>query len=188
MATLHVAGSATLLVQLHQGWSPEQVKSALVNSAKRPVGNETNGAPLLNPMSRGGGRIDLAAASMVSATLEALPDEASIGFGSLAPQAGQTRSVTLTVTSVSGVSVGYTVTIAQAVTLTGGSITVSTGGFLLGAGGVTTITVTITVSSSVAQGNYYGDIVLTGGPVVLQVPYWIRVVQQGRGAGQVRPV
>src|SRR5207248_2297041 len=70
MATPHVAGSAALLIQLHPGWSPEQIKSALVNSAHRPVKSFSSGAALKNPMVRGGGRIDLAAASQVTATLE----------------------------------------------------------------------------------------------------------------------
>src|SRR3989441_2775793 len=46
MATPHVAGSAALLIQLHPNWSPEQVKSALVNSAHRPVKSSTSGSAL----------------------------------------------------------------------------------------------------------------------------------------------
>ncbi len=34
MATPHVSGAAALLLQLHPGWSPEQVKSALVSGSK----------------------------------------------------------------------------------------------------------------------------------------------------------
>src|SRR5256712_8092711 len=58
MATPHVAVSAALLIQLHPGWSPEQINSALVNSAHRPVKSFSTGNPLKNPMVRGGGRID----------------------------------------------------------------------------------------------------------------------------------
>src|SRR6266480_5220523 len=69
MATPHVAGAAALLKQLHPTWSPAQIKSALVQSAARPVKSSSTGNPLMNPMDRGGGRINLAAASMVTATI-----------------------------------------------------------------------------------------------------------------------
>src|SRR2546426_11631859 len=69
MATPHVAGAAALLKQLHPTWSPLQIKSALVNTAHRPVKSSSTGNPLPNPMDRGSGRINLAAASMVTATI-----------------------------------------------------------------------------------------------------------------------
>src|SRR3989442_10507669 len=102
MATPHVAGSAALLIQLHPGWSPEQVKSALVNSAHRPVKSFSSGAALKNPMVRGGGRIYLAAASQVTATLEAgnCDGPASFSFRELV-SSGMTRSFNITFTFVS---------------------------------------------------------------------------------------
>ena len=33
MAAPHVAGAAALLLQLHPGWTPKQVKSALMSTA-----------------------------------------------------------------------------------------------------------------------------------------------------------
>src|SRR5216683_5048201 len=129
MATLHVAGSAALLIQLHPNWSPEQIKSALVNSAHRPVKSFSSGAAINDPMRRGGGRIDLAAASQVTATLEASPTtvgtgdgQASFSFGEL-PSAGMTRSFDITVTSVSTSTVTYAISVAPAVS--GPSITPS---------------------------------------------------------------
>src|SRR2546427_457224 len=69
MATPHTTGSAALLLAAHPGWSPEQVKSALVNTADRPVKSPSNGAALASPLSRGGGRINVRSADQTPATL-----------------------------------------------------------------------------------------------------------------------
>jgi minor extracellular serine protease Vpr len=185
MATPHVAGSAALLIQLHPNWSPEQVKSSLVNSAHRPVKSPTSGSALQNPMSRGAGRIDLAAASQVSATLETSPTPSTIGngqasfsFGEL--HAAQTRSFTITLTSVSTSTITYVVSVVPAVA--GPTITPSVTSLTLPAGGTATVDISLTLSPDLA-GAFYGDVQLTGGPVVLSVPYWVTVDPPGRGFG-----
>src|SRR5207247_10295353 len=104
MATPHVAGSAAILMQLHPDWSPEQIKSALVTTGDT-VKSFTTAAPLSNPMVRGGGRIDLADAGFVPATVESDPNQASIDFGAYPPQSF-TVSEAVIVTDTSGV--GYT--------------------------------------------------------------------------------
>ena len=186
MATPHVAGSAALLIQLHPNWSPEQVKSALVNSAHRPVKSSTSTSSLLNPMTRGAGRIDLAAASQISATLETSPTpsmlgngQASFSFGEL-HASDQTRSFTITLTSVSTSTITYTISIVPAVA--GPTVTPSVTSLTLSAGGTATVDISLTLSSSLS-GAFYGDVQLTGGPVVLNVPYWVTVDPPTQGAG-----
>jgi subtilisin family serine protease len=186
MATPHVAGSAALLVQLHPTWSPEQVKSALVNSAHRPVKSSTSGSALQNPMSRGAGRIDLAAASQVSATLETSPTpsklgngQASFSFGELRASS-QTRSFTITLTSVSTSTITYTVSVVPAIS--GPTITPSVTSLTLAAGGTATVDVSLALSPSLS-GAFYGDVQLTGGPVTLNVPYWVTVDPPIGGSG-----
>src|SRR5712691_2694972 len=186
MATPHVAGSAALLIQLHPNWSPEQVKSALVNSAHRPVKSSTSTSALSNPMSRGAGRIDLAAASQVSATLVTSPTssmlsngQASFSFGQL-QASSQTRSFTITLTSVSTSTITYAVSIMPAVA--GPSITPSVTSLTLSAGGTATVDISLTLSPNLA-GAFYGDVQLSGGPVVLNVPYWVTVDPPNGGAG-----
>jgi len=185
MATPHVAGSAALLIQLHPNWSPEQVKSALVNSAHRPVKSSTSTSALLNPMTRGAGRIDLAAASQVSATLETSPTssmlsngQASFSFGQL-QASSQTRSFTITLTSVSTSTITYAVSIMPAVA--GPSITPSVTSLTLSAGGTATVDISLTLSPNLA-GAFYGDVQLSGGPVVLNVPYWVTVDPPNQGS------
>jgi len=187
MATPHVAGSAALLIQLHPSWSPEQVKSALANSAHRPVKSSTSGSALLNPMNRGAGRIDLAAASQISATLETSPTtstlgngQASFSFGELRASS-QTRSFTITLTSVSTSTVTYTVSVVPAVS--GPTVTPSVTSLTLSAGGTSTVDVSLTLSPSLS-GAFYGDIQLIGGPVVLNVPYWVTVDPPGGSGGR----
>src|SRR5438552_7623173 len=152
MATPHVAGSAALLIQQHPDWSPEQVKSALVNSAHRPVKSFSTGNQLKNPMVRGGGRIDLAAASQVTATLEASPTtvgigngQASFSFGEL-PSSGITRSFDITVASVSTSTVTYSISVLAA--SAGPTITPSVTSLTVVAGGTGTVTVSLTLSTS----------------------------------------
>src|SRR6266702_1108301 len=188
MATPHVAGSAALLRQLHPTWSPEQVKSALVNSAHRPVKSFTSGNPLLNPMVRGAGRIDLAAASQVSATLETSPTpsttgngQASFSFGDL-QASSQTRSFTITLTSVSTSTVTYTISVMPAVA--GPTVTTSATSITLTAGGTATVDISLTLSPSLS-GAFYGDVQLTGGPVALNVPYWVFVDPPVAGSGHI---
>lgn len=173
MATPHVAGAAALLKQLHPNWSPEQIKSALVNSAKRPVGSSSTNTPLTNPMSRGGGRIDLAAASQITATI-ATPRTPSLSFGQLST--GSTGNLPVQVQSVVGSTVSYTVTVSTVFTSsTAPSVTIDTSSLTLGSGGSGTVGVTVTTSGDTAPGDYFGDITLTGGAVPLAVPYWVEV-------------
>ena len=186
MATPHVAGSAALLIQLHPNWSPEQVKSALVNSAHRPVKSSTSGSALQNPMSRGAGRIDLAAASQVSATLETGPTpstlsngQASFSFGELRASS-QTRSFTITLTSVSTSTITYMVSVVSAVS--GPTLTASVTSLTLAAGGTATVDVSLALSPSLS-GDFFGDIQLAGGPVTLNVPYWVTVDPPNGGSG-----
>jgi minor extracellular serine protease Vpr len=186
MATPHVAGSAALLIQLHPSWSPEQVKSALVNSAHRPVKSSTSTGSLSNPMNRGAGRIDLAAASQVSATLETSPTasmlgngQASFSFGEL-HASSQTRSFTITLTSVSTSTITYTVSVVPAVS--GPTVTPSTTSLTLTAGGTSTVDISLSLSPDLV-GAFYGDVQLTGGPVALNVPYWVTVDPPSQGSG-----
>jgi subtilisin family serine protease len=69
MATPHVAGAAALLAQAHPDWTPEQLKSALMSSARPHQG--------LSMFEQGAGRLDVAAA-MNQAVLS---EPANIPFG-----------------------------------------------------------------------------------------------------------
>ena len=61
MATPAVAGAAALLRQRHPTWTPAQIKSALVLTA-RPVFNDTAHKHPTSVLAAGGGMIDVQAA------------------------------------------------------------------------------------------------------------------------------
>jgi subtilisin family serine protease len=170
MATPHVAGSAALLRQLHPRWTPEQVKSALMNTATEDVFLNTTRTARAGVLDRGAGRIDLAKAANPGLTL-APP---SISGGEVT--AGRSVSVKIRATDVGGAGtwdVSASATDGVSVSLDAGSVTV-------GRGGSATVPVRVTTSASTAPRDYQGDVVLTrrGGGGQLHVPLWIRVVPQ----------
>ena len=174
MATPHVAGAAALLKQLHPNWSPAQIKSALVQSAARPVKSSSTGNPLPNPMDRGSGRINLAAASQVTATISVGVDT-SLDYGQLSSQ-GDSAQLLVKTRSVASSSVSYTVSVVPAFSSANQpSITVDIGSVTLASGGSANIQVTVATNGETATGDYFGDIVLSGGTIPLNIPYWVEI-------------
>src|SRR5205807_1441168 len=88
MSAPHVAGGAAVLLQRHPGWTPAQVKSALVLTGV-PV--HTASGVEVSPVREGGGRIDLVRADnpLVFAQPTALP------FGLMKAGATETRTFAL---------------------------------------------------------------------------------------------
>jgi subtilisin family serine protease len=77
MATPHFAGSSAVLLQLHPGWSADQVKSALVNTSDRVIKDAKTGTMDVGPMAQGAGRENLTNAANATVFFE--PDSASFG-------------------------------------------------------------------------------------------------------------
>jgi subtilisin family serine protease len=77
MATPHFAGSSAVLLQLHPDWSPDQVKSALVNTADRVIKDAPTGTMDVGPRAQGAGRENLSDAAAATILFE--PDSASFG-------------------------------------------------------------------------------------------------------------
>lgn len=83
MAAPHVAGSAALLRSLNRSWTPAQVKSALMTTAK-PDLFEVDGTTPATPFSVGAGRIDVARASKAGLIL----DESGANYSAANPATG----------------------------------------------------------------------------------------------------
>jgi minor extracellular serine protease Vpr len=77
MATPHLAGSSAVLLQLHPGWTPDQVKSALANTADLVIKDAKTGTMDVGPTAQGAGRENLTNAA--GATILFQPDSASFG-------------------------------------------------------------------------------------------------------------
>ncbi|MEX2645936.1 MAG: S8 family serine peptidase [Gaiellaceae bacterium] len=165
MATPHLAGSAALLLDLHPDWSPADVKSALVQTAKRPVWDHVTGTNPTGVLTRGGGRVDLDAADATPLTL----DPASVSFGRWSGNKPVSASVPVSVKNVSGSAQTCTASIE-------GSpfVSVSPTSFALAAGGTTTLTAAINAGRSLAPGDQSGDVTVACGSTTLKAPWWVR--------------
>jgi len=187
MATPHLAGSSAVLLQFFQGVYGSNpvlpytdiVKSAIVNTAKRPVGSSSTGAALTNPLARGGGRVDLLAAKDAKAFFR--PVSVSFGLWMGSRPIAASRSVTVMNSSTSSTRT-YTVSVATAspAALSAGvSVTTSVGtGFVtLAPEGVATFTVNLSIARTAVSGDRFGDIVVTDttSGAVMRIPWWVRV-------------
>jgi subtilisin family serine protease len=77
MSTPHIAGSAAVLLGLHPDWSPEQIKSALVNRADLVIKDAITGTHDVGPRAQGAGRENLSVAANTTIWM----DPASASFG-----------------------------------------------------------------------------------------------------------
>ena len=78
MASPHTAGIAALVKQGHPGWTPEQIKAAIMNTADHDIYTQENqGGAIYGPARVGAGRVDALAA--VSSTVLAFNADGSGG-------------------------------------------------------------------------------------------------------------
>ncbi len=168
MATPHVAGSSALLVQLHPDWTPAMVKSALVDTASRPSVLGTS-----NPQNRGGGVLNLANAASTTAVLE----PAVLSFRKIEPNSGQSKTINVTITNVSGAMLTYGASAALSALFngTGATASVVPSSVTLGSGKSATLAVTVSTAKTSPLGQYWGDLTVTGGGSTLKAPLWFAV-------------
>ncbi len=107
MSTPHIAGSAAVLLQLHNDWSPAQVKSALVNRADLLVKDAITGTHDVGPTAQGTGRENLS----ISADATTWMDPVSASFGKVT--LGHPTSVTITLSNPTGSAETFTVSVTK---------------------------------------------------------------------------
>ncbi|MHC1767988.1 MAG: S8 family serine peptidase [Verrucomicrobiia bacterium] len=120
-----VAGAAALLRQLHPDWDGEQIKAALMNTAK-PLAN-SEGTPY--PESRGGaGRVQAAAAARTLVTASAAGTDGQVGlsFGSLVLSAPHQETRNIRITNHGQEAAMFDLTVTQSVAQAGVRIEVLT--------------------------------------------------------------
>ncbi|MFF0017426.1 S8 family serine peptidase [Streptomyces sp. NPDC005374] len=157
MATPHVAGAAAIVAQRHPDWTGQQLKQALVSSAKPTAG--------LTAQQQGTGRVDVAKAVTQTVSSEA----SSVGFGTQQwPHTDDTplaKQITYRNTGTSAVTLGLS---AQATDADGkpaprGLFTVSPKRVTVPAGGTASVDVTVDTRTVPTGGAYSGAVVATGG-------------------------
>jgi minor extracellular serine protease Vpr len=162
MATPHVAGAAALLLDRYPDASPAEVKSRLANNAARVVTDQVTATVDPGVLARGGGRLDVPAAADATTWF----DPVSVSFGEV--RANRPFSQTTTV-GASGVPITSAEVTFAAPPPAGLSLTAAVAG--------DTVSLTMDVDRTVGDGDYEGDVVITGadGRTYL-VPFFVRVV------------
>jgi subtilisin family serine protease len=186
MATPHVTGSGTLLRKLHPDWTPMEIKSALMLTAKGGV-RKTNATDASDPFDSGSGRVDLtrAAASplvmneTVANMLAANPsqggDLSALNEPSLSKAAcGGTCTFTRTFRNPTSTAQSFTASVQPT---NGGSLagTVTPATFTVAPGATQTLTIKIDVGTSATGTWSFGQVGLTpaSGPA-LALPVAVR--------------
>jgi subtilisin family serine protease len=161
MSTPHIAGSAAVLKGLHPTWSPEQIKSALVNRADLVIKDSITGSHDVGPTAQGTGRENLGVAANGTTWL----DPVSASFGKVT--IGRPTSLTITLSNPTAVDETFAVSTTKFTPSTfGGTVpsvydagTLSSGDDRITVPASVTVpangstTMTVTVSSS------HGDVV-----------------------------
>ncbi len=164
MATPHVTGSVALLLAEHPDWSPAEVKSAIVNTADRPVWSSALKTTGVSALARGGGRINVPAADASPVAL----DPASLSFGITMGNAPVTGMVDVTLTSLGGAT-------SCSLSFTNPAISVSPSSVSLDAGASTMVMVMLNAGQGVVPGFYTGDMTVvctaSGVSTTLKAPY-----------------
>jgi subtilisin family serine protease len=165
MSSPHAAGVAALVKSAHPDWTPGQIKSAMMTSARRDVLKEDGVTPT-DPFDDGAGSIRAAWAVRAPLTFDVTAEEY---FASADDELGRidlnlpsinvpsflgSITTTRTALSVSNRTESYTV---QTVADTGAQITVEPSSFTLDPGESQTLTITID-GGELAEGQYFGEI------------------------------
>ncbi len=168
-----VAGAAALVKQQNPGFSPEQIKSALVNTASISSSDIFDHSGSFEPMvaATGAGKLNAAAALSPGATVA----PATVSFGWVGPNTSpQPVVVPLTLTNVGKTAATYHLAVlpngAAPDADASDKVTVSPSTVQLAAGQNAVVNVSLRGGFTV-PGIYDGVISITGG-ASLRVPYW----------------
>ncbi|MGB2875062.1 MAG: S8 family serine peptidase [Gaiellaceae bacterium] len=172
MAAPHVSGAVALLLQQHRGWTPAQVKSALVSSAG-PAWADTARTQEASVLLEGGGLVDVAAAN--DPKLFVNPVSLSYGFLNTDHRDAR-RALLVSLTDAGGGSGTWTVSIQAQAASAGASITPGASMIAVAPGGTVDVPIVASATAGSPRGDNYGFIILQRGADRIRIPYYFTVV------------
>ena len=182
-ASPHIAGAAALLVQRHPTWTPAQVKSALMSTARAAYEDtaDTTEAPVYL---EGAGLAWLPAAD----NPKIFTNPQSLSFRDLdVNNGGASRSILVTASDAGGGAGSWSVELQPQVTSPGSGIDVASP-VTIPPGGETSFEISAHASGGAAAGDDYGFVVLRQGSVTRRVPYGFSVTRPQLAGAQVTPL
>jgi minor extracellular serine protease Vpr len=166
MATPHVAGAAALLVERHPGWTPLQVRSALVSTAG-PAWADTARTTEASVFLEGGGLVDVPRAD----DPQIFTEPSSLSLGDLNVKRGAARrALAVEVTDAGGGSGIWSVQVQPQSASSGASIEVP-GLVAVAPGGRADLSVVASATAQAAAGDDYGFLVMRTGAETRRIPY-----------------
>ena len=181
MATPHLAGTAAVVRGDHPNWTAAQVRSAVVNTAQQGLlRHPVTGAVTDDAQIVGAGLVDVAAAVDATAGL----DPVSTSFGNISSGSGSSRSSSVVITNISGVTRTFTVSVTDT-SNDGVQFGTNGGTVTLAAGASATFKVSAVSSKGVTDGHKQATLrVSVGGTEVAHAMLYVLVGQGERAPGR----
>ncbi|HET7352658.1 MAG TPA: S8 family serine peptidase [Gaiellaceae bacterium] len=163
MATPHVAGAASLLLQRHPAWTVSQVKSALASTAEplHPSGRSGE----ITVLREGGGRIDLVRADQPLL----FTDPTSLGWSLVRRGFSSTKQISTT--DAGGGSAPWNVSVDASSMPRGATLSPLATTLVAGA----SLSLRLAVSRTASAGDGTGFVVFTRGGDTRRVSFWFHV-------------
>ena len=159
MATPHLAGSAAVVKGQHPLWSAADIRSAVVNTAKRDVLKNFQSGNLERDVNvTGAGREDLLNAVTAAVVL----DPVSVSFGAVPSGSGQSRTLPVTIRATAGAA-SLAFSVAAIGSDTSVTFSVSPSSAAVAANGTVTVNVTMTAAKGAVSGSHAAWLNITSG-------------------------
>ena len=157
MATPHLAGAAAVLRAQHPDWSAADIRSAIVNTAKRNVVLDLEGVAIEDVNIVGAGRLDVQNALEATIAL----DPSSVNFNAVPSGSGQSRTVNMVVRNIGTAAKALSFAVVDGGA--GVAYSVSPASASLAAGESTVLTVTMTGGKGAPVGGQQAFLVVNSG-------------------------